>query len=95
MGVIFRKFKTKFRYALKPVFAMLVHKQKEMDRREWVAMVMKIRNSVQGNPSEYLGTDLPDKDLLNDVLEELFHEFQRERSSQSVSASRLFNYFGE
>ena len=91
MGVIFRKFKTKFRYALKPVFAMLVDKQKELDRREWVAMVMKVRNSVLRNASEYLGADLPDKDLLNDVLEELFHESQRERSSQTISGSSRFN----
>jgi hypothetical protein len=91
MGIMFKKFKTKFRYALKPVFAMLVDKQNELDRREWSAMVMKIRNSIQGNPSEYLGADLPDTDLLNDVLEELFHEFQRERSPRSVSGNRFYN----
>jgi hypothetical protein len=75
MGLLFKKYKTRFRYALKPVFAMLVSKEKEMGASEWSAYVSKTHINILNNALEFLGTDLPDVDLMKDILDELFKEF--------------------
>jgi hypothetical protein len=80
MGLLFKRFKTKFRYALKPVFVMLVDRQKGTDRKEWTMLVNKMRQSIHANPQEFLGVDLPDPNLLRDVLDEIFQEFMKERN---------------
>lgn len=75
MGFLFKKFKTKFRYALKPVFAMLVAKQREMDPSDWKEFLKKTHDNILRNPTEFLGSELPEKDLMTDILEEIFKEF--------------------
>ena len=88
MGALFKKYKTKFRYALKPLFAMLVARQQSMERKQWVEMVTKSSNAVRNNPAEYLGDDLPESDLLRDVLDEIFLEFMKERAFHVATAER-------
>jgi hypothetical protein len=78
MGLMFKKFKTKFRYSLRPVFAMLVARRKELARKDWIGLVQKARENIQGNPIEYLGKELPEAGLLQDVLDEIFQEFLKE-----------------
>jgi hypothetical protein len=78
MSLRFKKYKATFRYYLKPVFAMLAARRKELQGPEWVAMVQQVRLSVVRNPSEFLGQDLPEQNLLNDILEEIFHDFMKE-----------------
>lgn len=75
MGILFKKYKTRFRYALKPVFAMLVSKQKEMDDAAWREFLKKTHDNILRNPTEFLGTDLPEQNLMTDILEEIFKEF--------------------
>jgi hypothetical protein len=75
MGLLFKKYKTRFRYALKPVFAMLVSKEKEMSQSEWNEYVSKTHTNILSNAVEFLGSDLPEDDLMKDILEELFKEF--------------------
>jgi hypothetical protein len=88
MGVLFKRYKTRFRYALKPLFAMLVARQRVLSRDEWIGLVKSTSNAVQNNPLEFLGTDLPDVDLLRDVLDDLFHEFMKERAFHASSAEK-------
>jgi hypothetical protein len=88
MGWIFKRFKTKFRYALKPVFVMLVDKQKTLDKKEWILLVNKMRQSIAVNPAEFLGDDLPEQDLLRDVLGEIFQEFMKERAYHETASGQ-------
>ena len=88
MGIIFKKYKMKFRHALKPLFAMLVAREKTLSRQEWIEMVNRSRMAVNSNPVEYLGNDLPHADLLRDVLEDLFQEFLKERAFHSATVER-------
>jgi hypothetical protein len=92
MGVLFKRFKTKFRYSLKPLFAMLVAKQRLINKKEWTALVNKVHESVCRNPSEFLGADLPEPNLLRDVLDEIFQEFLKERVyHDTVVEQKLLN----
>lgn len=75
MGLLFKKYKTKFRYALKPVFAMLVTKQREMEPSEWKEFLDKTHDNILRNPSEFLGRELPELSLMRDILDEIFKEF--------------------
>lgn len=87
MGLLFKKYKTRFRYALKPVFAMLISKEKEMGSAEWTEFLKRTHDNIIRNPSEFLGPDLPERNLMADILDEIFKEFTtdltiRNRSSQ-------------
>ena len=75
MGLLFKKYKTKFRYALKPIFAMLVAKQNHMPVEEWEQYVLKTEEGIKKNPIDFLGTDLPEEGLTRDILREIFTEF--------------------
>ena len=57
---------------------MLASKRKGLTPTEWSGMVEQVRQSVERNSSEFLGHDLPDRKLLSDILEEIFHDFMRE-----------------
>lgn len=80
MGVLFKRYKTKFRYALKPFFVMIVAKRKELTLNEWLELVEQTKRSIKSNPQEFLGSDLPESALLMDILDEIFVEFHRERA---------------
>ena len=79
MGLLFKKYKTKFRYALQPLFAMLAAKEKTMNLVEWQNYIQRTRESILGNPAEFLGPELPESTLMRDVLDEIFLDFHKDR----------------
>ena len=89
MGVLFKRYKMKFRHALKPLLAMLVARQKALDRDEWINLVNRTRNAVKKNPLEFLGPEMPDMPLVNDVLDDIFHEFMKERAFHASAAEKI------
>lgn len=89
MGALFKRYKMRFRYALKPLFAMLVARQRMLSQEEWIALVRNTSNAVRKNPPEFLGPDLPDMELLRDVLDDLFHEFMKERAFHASSSEKM------
>ena len=78
MGLLFKKYKTKFRYALKPIFAMLTAKTEDMERDEWTEYVKRTHRRILQNPIDFLGTDLPNSSLLKDILDELFLDYGKD-----------------
>jgi hypothetical protein len=84
MGLQFKKYKTKFRYALKPVFVMLADREKEMNPEEWNIQTKKMHQHILDNPIEFLGTDLPDQSLINDILNEIFIEFLKDMKIKRI-----------
>lgn len=68
-------YKRKFRNLLAPILVMLIDKYKKMSLHQWRRFVNKTMQSVQNNPSEYLGTELPGEEVRKEIIEELFHEF--------------------
>lgn len=68
---------------------MLVSRQKEMEPSEWTAMLKKTQDNILRNPSEFLGQDLPEQNLMIDILEEIFKEFSYDLRIKRRSSPEL------
>jgi hypothetical protein len=88
MSLRFKKYKATFRYFLRPVFAMLAAKRKSLQAAEWVALVQQVRVGVERNASEFLGHDLPEKNLLCDILDEIFQDFMKECAYHDTTSAQ-------
>jgi hypothetical protein len=89
MGLLFKKYKTKFRYTLQPLFALLLYKRKQLQSPSWLELCQKTKQSILNNPLEFLGDDLPEKNLMEDIVEEIFVEFVKERASRDNIVSQV------
>jgi hypothetical protein len=89
MGIRFKRYKSKFRFALKPFFVMISDKRKDMSESEWRELIRQTQISVLTNPVDFLGDDLPDPNLMRDVLDEIFAEFLKERAFLERSILRM------
>ena len=79
MGLLLKKYKTRFRYSLQPMFALLEAKEKTLRHDEWQSFVKKTQERILLNPIDYLGMDIPDESLLKDIIEEIFIEFFKDQ----------------
>jgi hypothetical protein len=75
MGTEFKHYKRKFRNSLEPLFVMLQDKKRRMEKEEWLSFVNKTMHSVLNNPVEFLGTELPEEEMVKDLVQELFVQF--------------------
>jgi hypothetical protein len=89
MGILFKRYKARFRFALKPFFVMINDKRKDMPYDQWKEFIDQTRNSVLANPVDFLGDDLPEKSLMRDVLDDLFDEFLKEHAFLQRSLRRM------
>jgi hypothetical protein len=78
MSSAFKKYKRIFRRNLQPIFAVLVVRRREVNMSAWKKLVDETLQHVIDNPTEYIGNDLPDKQLMFDILNELRDEFLKE-----------------
>jgi len=78
MGIAFKKYKRIFRRNLQPLFAVLVVRRRSMDKVTWTLLVNETLRHVIDNPVEYIGSDLPNPQLISDVLDEIRIEFLKE-----------------
>jgi hypothetical protein len=58
---------------------MITEKRKVMNYQEWTSYIQQIKKDILGNPVEFLGTDLPDQTLTEDIVNDVFLEFIKER----------------
>lgn len=89
MGALFKRYKFRFRFALKPFFVMISDKYKEVPDAELTKKIALTTERILANPVEYLGNDLPDPSLLKDVLDEVFDDFVKERAFRERSITRM------
>ncbi len=89
MGILFKKYKGKFRYYLKPIFSMLAARQKDLEQKDWLDMIAVTKKAVTSNPIEHLGHDLPECDLVDAIVDDLFNEFIKERAFHSATSERI------
>jgi hypothetical protein len=78
MGIAFKKYKRIFRRNLQPLFAVLVARRRSIDKVAWTTLVDETLQHVIDNPAEYVGSDLPNQQLIRDVLDEIRTEFLKE-----------------
>ena len=70
-------YRRKFNTALEPIKVMLVNKKRTLTLATWMAFVNKTRSSVLERPNEYLGENLPPRELTNQIVDSLFSDFLR------------------
>jgi hypothetical protein len=68
-------YKSLFFHHLKPFLDMLEYQLPGMDSQEWGATVYRIASSVERNPEQYLGRDLPKRELTAQIIREIFEVF--------------------
>jgi hypothetical protein len=78
MSVAFKKYKRIFRRNLQPLFAVLVARRRSTDKVSWTQLVDETLRHVIDNPEEYLGCDLPNRQLMRDVIDEIRSDFLKE-----------------
>jgi hypothetical protein len=78
MSFAFKKYKRIFRRNLQPIFAVLVVRRREVEMSAWKKLVDETLQHVIDNPIEYLGNDLPDNQLMLDILNEIRNDFLKE-----------------
>jgi len=70
-------YRRKFNTALEPIKVMLVSKKRTLTLATWMAYVNKTKASVIESPAEYLGDNLPAKELTDQIVDSLFSDFLR------------------
>lgn len=70
-------YRRKFNTALEPIKVMLVNKKRTQTLSTWLAFVNKTKASVLLRPSEYLGENLPPKEVTDQIVDSLFSDFLR------------------
>ena len=84
MSFAFKKYKGIFRRNLQPIFAVLVARRRKMKAHAWKRLVDETMKHVHDNPTEYIGNDLPEKQLMVEILDEIHKEFLKE--SETIMA---------
>jgi hypothetical protein len=73
-------YKSLFFNDLMPFMDMLAQRHLEMDFQNWIEMVNRIASSIESNPEQYLGRDLPKHEIISKVIKEIFDDFAQEYS---------------
>ncbi len=63
------------------MLAVLAARRRSMTTAAWMAMVDRTVHHVINNPIEYLGEDLPHRQLIIDILDEVQTEFVKEMAA--------------
>ena len=68
-------YKRRFNITLEPIKVMLVNKKKEIPSDEWLAFVNRTKAGVLHHPDQYLGSELPLKEEMAKIVEQIFNDF--------------------
>jgi hypothetical protein len=52
-----------------------MEKRKSLSKDDWFKFVQQTKERILENPEEYLGSNLPEMDLIKDTVEFVFHDF--------------------
>lgn len=70
-----KHYKRIFKNALEPIIVMLRDRRSTMTILSWNKFVQQTRAHIIENPVEFIGDDLPNKNLLVEIVEIIFNEF--------------------
>ncbi|HMI67056.1 MAG TPA: hypothetical protein VK517_13515 [Cyclobacteriaceae bacterium] len=76
-------YKEQFNATLDPIKAMLIDKKNRLSYEDWRAFVDRTESSILRNPDQYLGSELPEQESLNFIVNGIFREFLDILSNQS------------
>jgi len=68
-------YRRKFNNALEPIKVMLVDKKRKLTLATWISFVNQTRDRVIMSPHQYLGEQLPPKELMTTIVNDIFRDF--------------------
>lgn len=74
-ALLINPYKEKFKQALKPFVEMLEYQKSIVSLRNWLTLVETLTERVIQNPDQYLGNDLPSKEIISEIVHGIFDEF--------------------
>jgi hypothetical protein len=71
---------------LTPFLDLLEIQKEKVGTENWLEAVSNFKKSVQQNPHQYIGQELPSKEILDTVVHQLFEEFTQRKLSGELTA---------
>ena len=71
----FESSKSTFRIVLAPIFELLVYKKEKLSHQDWLDFVARTETSVKLNPQQFLGNELPNRVITDQLVGEIFLDF--------------------
>ena len=72
-----KAYRIRFNRTLEPVKVMLVNRKNKLPHTQWLDFVELTRSSIISRPEEYLGRELPSREILSRVVDGIFADFLR------------------
>jgi len=72
-----------FRIVLAPIFELLVFKKEKLNHQDWLDFVARTETSVKLNPQQFLGNELPNRMIVDQIVSEIFQEFMENESVEA------------
>lgn len=72
----FQNFKGQIEASLEPIKEMILYKQALLPREEWINFLNRTRISIINSPEQFLAVNVPDRQWLIKVINEIFREFR-------------------
>jgi hypothetical protein len=73
-------YRRRFNIALEPIKVMLVNKKRTLSLVRWLSFVNSTKHSVLSHPDQYLGDELPEREVLEPIVGTIFSEFLRDQA---------------
>ena len=77
-------YKSDFRIVLTPIMELFEYKKTKLDESEWIRFVESTKLSIISNPQQFLGNDLPNPQLIQKAVLEIFEEFMEDHKMATV-----------
>jgi hypothetical protein len=81
----YKYYKRKFKNKLEPILVMLM--AKKASHYDWTAHVQETFDHIINNPKEFLGDDLPEKKITNDILQQIIEQFLTSRKTPAQKSN--------
>jgi hypothetical protein len=60
---------------LDPLIDLFDHKKNLLSAKEWLTFIENTKASILSNPEQYIGTDVPEKVVLRQVINGIFADY--------------------
>jgi hypothetical protein len=82
------RFKRKFDSLLRHIKLILINYRNILSNEEWLNLIHETRESIKFHPEEYLGPDLPSREIVCDAIDLVFDGFRHDIHLRKVQAFR-------
>jgi len=68
--------KQKINVDIQPLKEMLSHRYDPMQKKQWLALIRRVKDSIVQNPEQYIEAEsLPDHETLSNLVNDIFEDY--------------------